>query len=113
MEEAQYIVTFIVMFLVAFVISHLADRLRQQAQVARLQERQATAMHGLSRQLAGVRGMGKIFQVAVPYISEIFNCQVAALVSNGQERFKVIAGDPSSVFYRDITQRNQNSPFGL
>ncbi len=37
-EEAQYIVTFIVMFLVALVISHLANRLRQQAQVARLQE---------------------------------------------------------------------------
>ena len=59
-EEAQYIVTFIVMFLVALVISHLADRLRQQAQVARYQERQATAMHGLSRQLAGTRGMEKI-----------------------------------------------------
>ncbi len=103
-EDAQYIVTFIVMFLVALVISHLADRLRQQAQFARLQERQATAMHGLSRQLAGVRGMGEIFQVAVQYISEIFDSQVAALVSNGQERFKVIAGDPSSVFYRDITK---------
>ena len=103
-EEAQYIVTFIVMFLVALVISHLANRLRQQAQVARSQERQATAMHGLSRQLAGTRGMEKIFQVAVQYISEIFDCQAMALVSNGQGRLKVIAGDPSSVFYQDITK---------
>jgi two-component system sensor histidine kinase KdpD len=46
-EEAQYIVTFIVMFLVALVISHLAAGMRQQAAVARLQERQAAAMHGL------------------------------------------------------------------
>jgi two-component system sensor histidine kinase KdpD len=103
-EEAQYIVTFIVMFLVALVISHLAYRLRQQAQVARLQERQATAMHGLSRQLAGTRGMEKIFQVAVQYISEIFDCQAMALVSNGQGRLKVMAGDPSSVLHKDVTK---------
>jgi two-component system sensor histidine kinase KdpD len=103
-DEAQYIVTFIVMFLVALVISHLADRLRQQAQVARHQEREATAMHGLSRLLAGTRGMEKIFQQAVNYISEIFNCQAIALVSNGQGRLKVIAGDPSSLFYQNITK---------
>ncbi|MGC1402739.1 MAG: DUF4118 domain-containing protein [Thermodesulfobacteriota bacterium] len=103
-EEAQYIVTFIVMFLVALVISHLADRLRQQAQVARYQERQATAMHGLSRQLAGTRGMEKIFQVTVHTLSEIFDCPVMALVPNGQGRLKVIAGDPSAVLYQDIAK---------
>jgi two-component system sensor histidine kinase KdpD len=52
-DEAQYIVTFVVMLVVALVISHLAARLRQEAETARLQERQAEAMHGLSRQLAG------------------------------------------------------------
>jgi two-component system sensor histidine kinase KdpD len=103
-EEAQYIVTFVVMFLVALVISHLADRLRQQVQIARSQERQATAMHGLSRQLAGTRGMEKIFQVTVQYFSEIFDGQTMALVSNGPGRLKVIAGDPSSVFYKDISK---------
>jgi two-component system sensor histidine kinase KdpD len=101
-EEAQYIVTFIVMFLVALVISHMADRLRQQVEVARYQERQATAMHGLSRQLAGTRGMENIFQVAVQYISEIFDCQTMALVLNGQGRLKVIAGEPSSVLHQGI-----------
>ncbi len=106
-EEAQYIVTFIVMFLVALVISHLANRLRQQAQVARLQERQATAMHGLSRQLAGTRGMEKIFQVAVQYISEIFDGQCMAMVPNGQGKLKVTAGDPSSVLHQDIVKEIQ------
>jgi two-component system, OmpR family, sensor histidine kinase KdpD len=101
-EEAQYIVTFSVMFLVAVVISHLADRLRQQVQVARFQERQATAMHGLSRQLAGTRGREKIFQVAVQYISEIFDGPTMALVLNGQGKLKVIAGDPSSVLHQEI-----------
>ena len=112
-EEAQYIVTFIVMFLVAVVISHLADRLRQQVQVARHQERQATAMHGLSRQLAGTRGMEKILQLTVQYISEIFDGQTMALVSNGEGRLQVIAGDPSSVFYENITKEIKMRPFGL
>ena len=58
-EDSQYIVTFIVMFLAALLISHLATLMRQQAEVARLQERQAAAMHGLSRQLASTRGMEK------------------------------------------------------
>jgi two-component system, OmpR family, sensor histidine kinase KdpD len=106
-EEAQYIVTFVVMFLVALVISHLANRLRQQALVARLQERQATAMHGLSRQLAATRGMEKIFQVAVQNISEIFDGQGMAMVPNGQDKFKVIAGDPSSVIHQDIIKEIQ------
>jgi two-component system sensor histidine kinase KdpD len=106
-EDAQYIVTFIVMFLVALVISHLANRLRQQAQIARSQERQATAMHGLSRQLAATRGMEKIFQVAVQYISEIFDGQCMAMAPNGQGKFNVLAGDPSSVLHQDIVKEIQ------
>lgn len=101
-EEAQYIVTFIVMFLVALVISHLTNRLRQQALLARIQERQATALHGLSRQLASTRGMKEIFQVAVKYLSEIFDCPVMALRLNEQDKFEVAAGDLSSILHQDI-----------
>jgi two-component system sensor histidine kinase KdpD len=106
-EEAQYIVTFIVMFLVALVISHQANRLRQQVEIARYQERQATAMHGLSRQLAGTRGTEKIFQVALQYISEIFDGQCMAMVPNGQGKLKVTAGDPTSVLHQDIVKEIQ------
>jgi two-component system sensor histidine kinase KdpD len=101
-DEAQYIVTFIVMFLVALVISHLADRLRQQAAVARDQERQANAMHGLSRLLAGTRGRQEIFNVALQYISEIFDCQVMVLQTGEQGKFEAVAGDLSSVLHQDI-----------
>jgi len=101
-EEAQYIVTFIVMFLVAFVISHLSAMMRRQAEVARSQERQVAAMHGLSRQLAGTRGMEKILEVAVQYISEIFDCQVMVLQRDESGKFNVTAGDLSSVLSEDI-----------
>ena len=105
-DEAQYIVTFIVMFLVALVISHLATMMRQQAEIARLQERQAAAMHGLSRQLASTRGIVNILQVAVRYISEIFDCQVATLLPDEAGKFKLhpAVGDLSSVIEKDIVK---------
>jgi two-component system sensor histidine kinase KdpD len=103
-DEVQYIVTFIVMFLVALVISHLTTLMRRQTEVARLQERQAAAMHGLSRQLASTRGVEKILQVAVQYISEIFDCQAMVLLPDEKGTLKVAAGDLSSVVHKDIVR---------
>jgi len=103
-EEAQYIVTFMVMFLVALVISHLAAGMRQQTTVAHLQERQAAAMHGLSRQLASSRGVEKILQVAVQYISEIFDGEVLALLPDEKGKLNVAVGDLSSVVHKDIVK---------
>jgi two-component system sensor histidine kinase KdpD len=102
-EESQYIVTFVVMVLVALVISHLAAGMREQTAIARLQERQAAALHGLSRQLASARGVETILQLTVHYISDIFDCKVSALVSDEGRKLKVAAGDLSSVIEKDIT----------
>jgi two-component system sensor histidine kinase KdpD len=77
--------------------------MREQTALARLQERQAAAMHGLSRQLASTRGVEKILQLAVQYISEIFDCEVAALLPDETRKLKVAAGDLSSVIQKDIT----------
>jgi two-component system sensor histidine kinase KdpD len=103
-DDAQYIVTFIVMFLVSLVISHLTAITRRQTEIARLQERQVNAMRGLSRELANARGIQKILQVAVQYISDIFDCRIVALLSGAKGTLKVIAGDVSSVFHKDITK---------
>ncbi len=103
-DEAQYIVTFIVMFLVSLTISHLTTLMRQQTATARLQERQAAAMHGLSRQLAGTRGVEKILAAAVQHISEIFDCTIVVLFPEEKGRLKAAAGDVSSVFEKDIVK---------
>jgi two-component system, OmpR family, sensor histidine kinase KdpD len=101
-EETKYVVTFVVMFLVAVVIGHLTSLIRRQAEAARLQERQTAAMHALSRQLAGARGVEKILQVAVQHISAIFQCQVVALLPDEHQRLQVVAGDMDSVFHQHI-----------
>src|SRR5262249_24207216 len=103
--DAQYIVTFVVMCLVGLVISHLAAGMRQQATLARLQERQAAAMHGLSRQLAIIRGVENILQVAVRYISEIFDGEVVAMLPDEQRKLHVAAGDVSAVVQKDIVNQ--------
>ena len=104
-EEAQYVVTFVVMCLVGLVISHLAAGMRQQATLARLQERQAAAMHGLSRQLASTRGVESILQVAVRYIAEIFDGEVVAMLPNEEGKLSVAAGDVSSVIQEDVVNQ--------
>jgi two-component system, OmpR family, sensor histidine kinase KdpD len=103
-EDAQYIVTFIVMFLVALVISQLTTRMRQQADSARLQERQAPAMHGLSGQLASTRGAEKIVQVALKYMSEILDCHIVAMLPDIEGSLKVAAGDLSTVLHKDVVK---------
>jgi two-component system sensor histidine kinase KdpD len=90
------------MFLVALVISHLTSLSRRHGEAARLQERQTAAMHALSRDLAGTRGVEKIVQVAVKHLSEIFECQAVALLPDEEGKLKVAAGDLSAVFHKDI-----------
>ena len=99
--ENHYILTFAVMFLVALVISHLTTLIQRQAEAARLQERQTAAMHALSRELAGTRGVEEILPVAVKHLSEIFACQVAALLPDGKGGLQVAAGE-AAVFHRDV-----------
>ncbi len=104
-DDAQYIVTFVVMFAVALAISHLTWLMRKQTQTARLQERQASAMHGLSRQLAAARGVEKTLRIAVEYISEIFDSHAAVLLPGEGKGLKTACGDPSLVFVKDVARQ--------
>ena len=104
-DDAQYILVFIVMFAVAIAISHLTGLMRKQTQTARLQERQAAAMHGLSRQLAASRGVEKTLRIAVEYIAEIFGSQVVVLLPEKDKKLKPEGGDPSLVLVRDVAKQ--------
>jgi len=104
-DDAQYILVFIVMFAVALAISHLTGLMRKQTQTARLQERQAAAMHGLSRQLAAARSVEKTLSIAVDYISEIFDSRVVVLLPEKDKKLKPGGGDPSLVLVRDVAKQ--------
>jgi len=102
--ETHFIFTFVVMLLVALVISHLTIMIRRQAEAARLQERQTSAMHALSRQLASTRGIENILQVAVKELREIFECQVAALLPEENGKLRPVVGDLSAGSETDMVK---------
>lgn len=104
-DDAQFIVTFFVMFVVAIAISHLAALMRAQTRTARLLERQAAAMHGLSRRLACTRGVENIVSIAVEYISEIFDSHLIVLVPDSAGKLKTAGGDPSPVLQNDLVRQ--------
>jgi two-component system, OmpR family, sensor histidine kinase KdpD len=106
-DDAQYIVTFVVMFVVAMAISHLTVLMRRQTQIARLQERQAAAMHGLSRQLAASRNAENTLKISVEYISEIFDSSIVVLLPGEDGKLMPAAGDPSAVFLHDFAKEMQ------
>jgi len=76
--------------------------IKRQAEAARLQERQTTVVHALSRQLASTRGVEKILRVAVEHISAIFQCDVVALLPDKTDRLYVAAGKVDSVLHEHI-----------
>ncbi len=79
-SSADYVVTFIVMAAVALFISGLTVRIRAQAESARLGEMRTVAMHALSRELAGTRGVQAILEAAARHVAEVFESEIIALM---------------------------------
>jgi two-component system sensor histidine kinase KdpD len=85
-SDIRYFVTFLVMFIVSFVISRLTLRVRQQADASRTRERRTAALYNLSRDLVRERDTKRLSEIAVKHISEVFDCQVAILMPDEQNR---------------------------
>lgn len=79
-SDFQYIFTLITMLLVTQVISHLTILTRRQTEAARLAEQRTAALHTLSRQLASTRGVDKLLETAVRYLSDMFHSEILALL---------------------------------
>ncbi len=76
----QYLLTFSVMLIVSLVISGFTVRARQQAELARGNERRTALLYALSRDLATQRGLENVVRVALQHVTEIFSGQVAAFI---------------------------------
>jgi two-component system sensor histidine kinase KdpD len=79
-SDIQYCITFFVMTVIAQVICRLTVLNRQQAEIAQLGEQRTAALHSLTRQLASTRGIPLILDIAVRYISEVFDSEVIILL---------------------------------
>lgn len=82
--NVQDLVTLFIMLLVSQVISHLTILSRQQAETAGYSENRTSALQSLTRQLASTRGIDKLLDVALRFISETFDSEVMVfLPENG------------------------------
>lgn len=81
----RYLFTLAAMLVVSQVISHLTILSRRRAEIACFVENQTAALHMLSRQLAGTRGVDKLLNTGAEYIASLFSSDVQVLMpENGQ-----------------------------
>ncbi|CAM3064148.1 osmosensitive K+ channel His-kinase sensor [Legionella steigerwaltii] len=84
-SQSDYFFTLIMMFIMALIICQLTLVTRRQSEIARLAEYQTSALYTLSRRLSRTRGIVRLLRTGVNYISEIFHCEIIALLpKNGQ-----------------------------
>lgn len=95
--DTQYFLTFGVMFVVALIISTLTNRITQQAELARSQERRTAALLELSRELTATRDETTILHAAVRHVADVFDCAAAVLLVGDDHRLRVAsASDPAA-----------------
>ena len=92
-SDIQYLLTFAVMLVVALTISGLAVRTKQQAELARHQERRTAVLYALSRELATHRGLATLTQLAVKHVREVFESQAAIFVADLGKRLVLQRGE--------------------
>ncbi|MEO5955074.1 MAG: sensor histidine kinase KdpD [Nitrospiraceae bacterium] len=92
-SDIQYLLTFAVMLVVALTISGLAVRTKQQAELARRQERRTAVLYALSRDLATHRGTGMLAQLAAKHLREVFDSQVAIFLADADKRVQLQRGE--------------------
>jgi len=88
--KPQHLITLVTMLLVSQVIAHLTTLTRQQAKFSRAREQKSTMMHLLSKQLASTRGVNHLLEIALSYISDVFNSEVLALLPDANQHLQVI-----------------------
>ncbi len=80
-SDSQYLLTFAVMLVVALLISSLALRLKREARLSTERERRTASLYTLSREMARSRSKREIAEVAAKEIREVFEADVAILIS--------------------------------
>ena len=79
-SDSEHLITFFVMLVVALVTSGLTVRIRAQVEAARQRERRISALYGMSRKLACVRGVDDLLEIALRHMGEVFSGQLALLL---------------------------------
>ena len=92
-EDLRYLISFAVYLAVALLTAGLADGLKRQVQLAKLQERHTAALYLISRRMSDLSDLSSISQVFREHIREVFGLK-AVIYSMGRDGalLEIIAG---------------------
>jgi two-component system, OmpR family, sensor histidine kinase KdpD len=90
-SDVNHVLTFAVMLLVGFVVSGLTERVRRQAEAARVREQRTHVLYALTRDLAGSNDVDEIARTAARHIGAGFHARVVVLLRDGTPRALAIA----------------------
>lgn len=79
-SDPDYIFNLFMMLIMALIICQLTLVTHRQSEIARLAEYQTSALYTLSRRLSRTRGIVRLLRTGINYISEIFRCEIIALM---------------------------------
>ena len=79
-QNTEYAIDLAVMFTVSILISELTGRIRHQAQMARLQERQTAVLYEMSRTLPAILSLQDLLQTVLAQVATIFASRVSVLM---------------------------------
>jgi two-component system sensor histidine kinase KdpD len=94
--DSQYLVTFAVMLVVGLLASSLTARVRNQAEVARRNERRAEALYRLSHRLANTAKTADLLRETEQIISEVFDAYTVIYLPNEDRQVRPILGHVAS-----------------
>ena len=93
-KNTEYAIDLAVMFAVSILIGELTGRIRHQANMARLQERQTAVLYEMSRTLPAIHSLQDLLQTVLAQVATIFSSQVSLLVGDPGGELHLKAGEP-------------------
>lgn len=96
-ENRELFIGLATMLVVALVISHLATRLRRESETARLSERRARQLQGLSTDLASVASPAEVLSLGQQALDAAFAGPCTLVLANDRHELTDAAAVPASV----------------
>jgi two-component system, OmpR family, sensor histidine kinase KdpD len=93
-QNTEYAIDLAVMFTVSILIGELTARIRHQAQMARLQERQTAVLYEMSRTLPAIHSLQDLLQTVLAQVATIFGSRVSVLMPDPGGELHLRAGEP-------------------
>lgn len=89
------VVSLVFFMFTALIVGNLTAQKQHQTEVLAARARTTAQLYGLSRQIAGIRGLDELLAVICRQIAAMLGCQVALLLPEGTDGLEARAGFPT------------------